>query len=1173
MKFKNALSLWILVILFQIPNISFAQHQSPLDLTLRYLEQNKKELGLTATDIQHYRVSDLYMSKHNGVTHVYLNQEHNNVKVLNAIINANILPDGKILSVGNRFIPNLQEKVNGSTPSIEPVAAVQQVINEFDLATNAPLRLHEQVSDQHFVFDHDQIALEPITVKLVYQKMENKTVRLAWMVQFYQLDAKHWWNAKIDAQTGEMIAHRDQVIHCSFAAHGGTCTEVGHTHQKAQKNDTPHLGRFNQVAVVNSYNVFPMPIQSPNHGDRELVQSPADPLASPNGWHDTNGVPGAEFTITRGNNVHAYHDIFSINASSGDEPDGGATLDFDYPLDLTPALPYGQVDPAVTNLFYWNNIIHDLWYHYGFDEASGNFQVNNYGNGGIANDPVRAEALDGGGTNNANFGTGEDGSGARMQMYIWTSDPLPPGGGAPPLVVLEPTDVAGEYPMEQGGFGGALPNPPIMSEIILADDGVGTGSDVCEDIINGADLSGKIAMIDRGDCEFGSKSLKAENAGAIAVIICNNVTGGTIAMGAGAEGGQVTIPAVMVSLEDCNTIKMGLAEGLVVELGGDEVEIPMPGPSGFDGDFDNGIIAHEYGHGITIRMTGGPSTGGCLGNDEQAGEGWSDWFGLVMTTNSSNNSDENRGVGTFAIGEPTNGVGIREYPYSRDMTVNPHTYADVPNVAIPHGVGSVWCAMIWDLYWDLIDEVGWDDDIYGGTGGNNIAMQLVMDGVKLQGCSPSFIESRQGILDADEANYGGAYKCLIWETFARRGLGWSASTGGNEAFDMPAFCTPLQVEKTAVGDAIAGETITYTVTIANNIESIIPDVVVTDDFPQGTSYVDGSLSCPNGSVSGNELTIDIGDLASGTSITCTYQLMVDANPFSFVELADDVENGEDLWSVTTAIGDVNWETNSNSYQGDLAWFAADIETQSDQYLALAETVTLTGDNPALAFWHWYDTEATWDGGVVEVSTNGGATWFDLGNNMIKNGYNSTIEVNPDSPISGQSAFSGNSDQYIQTIVDLTNFSGDDIMVRFRFGSDAAVGGNGWYIDNVEFFGDLYSITNTACISAPGNNEACDDATTVIFSDGSSATNDLENDLDITLSPNPSNGKFVLNMSGTDFGTTNIQVMSVDGKQLESTTLDRSIGSFEFDLSDYESGIYLLQIQTNDSQTVKKIVIQ
>ena len=87
------------------------------------------------------------------------------------------------------------------------------------------------------------------------------------------------------------------------------------------------------------------------------------------------------------------------------------------------------------------------------------------------------------------------------------------------------------------------------------------------------------------------------------------------------------------------------------------------------------------------------------------------------------------------------------------------------------------------------------------------------------------------------------------------------------------------------------------------------------------------------------------------------------------------------------------------------------------------------------------------------------------------------------------------------------------------------------------------------------------------------SNDLENDLDITLSPNPSNGKFVLNMSGTDFGTTNIQVMSVDGKLLESNTLDRSIGSFEFDLSDYESGIYLLQIQTNDSQTVKKIVIQ
>ncbi len=74
----------------------------------------------------------------------------------------------------------------------------------------------------------------------------------------------------------------------------------------------------------------------------------------------------------------------------------------------------------MTNLFYWNNVVHDVIHGYGFDEAAGNFQVNNYGNGGVGGDDVRAEAQDGSGTNNANFGTGVDGVRPRMQMFVWT---------------------------------------------------------------------------------------------------------------------------------------------------------------------------------------------------------------------------------------------------------------------------------------------------------------------------------------------------------------------------------------------------------------------------------------------------------------------------------------------------------------------------------------------------------------------------------------------------------------------------------------------------------------------------------------------------------------------------------------------------------------------------------
>jgi extracellular elastinolytic metalloproteinase len=1170
MSLKNIFQYLLFLFLFQTPTLMFAQQQSPLDIALRYIEQNREDLQLTNEDIRHYQVNDLYTSLHNGVTHIYLNQEHENIKVLNAIININILPDGQVLNIGNRFISSLQNKTNGSNPSITPAAALQKVIEKFDIKTNKQIRLQSQISDQHFVFDQTGIALDPISVKLVYQEMDDKSVQLAWMVQLYQLDAQHWWNARIDAHSGELIAHHDQVIHCSFDKPDENCSASGHDHHFL-KNTKSRSNITNQAFEINSYNVYPIPVQSPNHGDRALISSPSNAVASPFGWHDTDGANGPEFTITRGNNVHAYHDIFSINASSGDEPDGGASLDFDYPLDLSTALPYTQVDPAVTNLFYWNNAIHDIWYQYGFDEVSGNFQENNYGNGGIAGDYVRAEALDGGGTNNANFGTGEDGSGARMQMYIWTDDPLPGGGGVE-LIVTDPLDVAGNYEMIQAGFGGNLPNPAIVSEVVLVNDTIGIGSDACEDIVNGTDISGKIAMIDRGDCQFGVKVLKAENEGAIAVIICNNVPGGAQGMGPGTDGNLVTIPSAMVSLEDCNILKTALP-GLTVEFGQGDVDIPMPGPSGLDGDLDNGIIVHEYTHGISIRLTGGPSTGGCLSSPEQAGEGWSDWFALVMTTNETNTADEPRGMGTYAIDEPTNGTGIREYPYSRDMTIDQHTYGDVPNVVAPHGVGSVWCVMIWDLYWNMIDEYGFDNDIYNGTSGNNMAMQLVLDGLKLQACSPSFIDSRDAILAADEANYNGVNKCLIWETFARRGLGWSASAGGNEAFDTPPFCTPVQVIKTAVGEILAGETITYSLEILNNLPSLISDIEITDAFPTGTSYVEGSLSCPNATVDNGVLTIDIGDLATGESLTCTYQLVVDAAPFSYTELEDDVEGGEDNWTVSSAVGAANWEVNDNSYEGDFSWFAEDIESECDQYLELAVPINLEGDNPSLVFWHWYDTEASWDGGVVEVSTDGGGSWGDLGNDMVQNGYNGTLQVNPASPISGQAAFNGNSGGFIQTVIDLSNYNDNDLLVRFRLGCDGAVGGNGWYIDNIQFYGDFYSITNTACVTSNGNDEFCDETTTVVFEGDILATNNIGEDLKISISPNPTDGVFVLHMNSTNNSSTTIQVMSVDGRLLQSTIFDRSSGAFEFDLSEYQVGVYLLQIQTDHTQVTRKVVIQ
>jgi extracellular elastinolytic metalloproteinase len=173
-----------------------------------------------------------------------------------------------------------------------------------------------------------------------------------WNFQIHTLDKQHMWDLTVDATTGQVWT------------------------------------RFDWVSG-DQYRVYPRPVESPNHttplppsDGRTLVVNPANALASPFGWHDTNGAAGAESTLTTGNNVDAYTDVDANNtADANSRPSGGTALNFDFALNLAQA-PSTYRPGAVTNLFYLNNIIHDVQYQYGFDEAAGNFQVNNYGRGG-----------------------------------------------------------------------------------------------------------------------------------------------------------------------------------------------------------------------------------------------------------------------------------------------------------------------------------------------------------------------------------------------------------------------------------------------------------------------------------------------------------------------------------------------------------------------------------------------------------------------------------------------------------------------------------------------------------------------------------------------------------------------------------------------------------------------
>ncbi len=140
-------------------------------------------------------------------------------------------------------------------------------------------------------------------------------------------------------------------------------------------------------------------------------------------------------------------------------------------------------------------------------------------------------------------------------------------GPKPGLIVNAPGGVVGFYEVGEAGFGPSVATTPATGDVVLLEDGTAPVNDGCEPITNAGALSGNIAMIDRGACSFASKVEAAQAAGAIGVIIVNNVAGPAVGMGG--SSGIVTIPSVMVSIDDGNLLKAELGNGLNATIGVD----------------------------------------------------------------------------------------------------------------------------------------------------------------------------------------------------------------------------------------------------------------------------------------------------------------------------------------------------------------------------------------------------------------------------------------------------------------------------------------------------------------------------------------------------------------------------------------------------------------------------
>ncbi|RME52661.1 MAG: hypothetical protein D6795_06475, partial [Deltaproteobacteria bacterium] len=176
-------------------------------------------------------------------------------------------------------------------------------------------------------------------------------------------------------------------------------------------------------------------------------------------------------------------------------------------------------------------------------------------------------------------------------------------------------------------------------------------------------------------------------------------------------------------------------------------------------------------------------------------------------------------------------------------------------------------------------------------------------------------------------------------------------------------------------------------------------------------------------------------------VSDTAAYAIDFHPSCAPFLEDDLESGTENWRISTDQGYDSWYlTTARSHSPTHAFFAEDLPYITDQYLDFGPFTVPEG---AIArFHHSYYLETSYDGGVIEISVEGGP-FYDLGDAIVENGYTHTISWDYRSPIAGRRAFSGYQPNFIETTIDLSRYSGRSVTLRFRLATDESVRAEGW----------------------------------------------------------------------------------------------------------------------------------
>ena len=1161
-----------------LPAALHAQSIAPQQALEKVLAARAQWVGpeYAAADL---RISSAY-AEANGLEHIYVQQAHAGIPVYNHMASL-AFAKGHLATHAGNFVPAKLLAGLPTAPALNAAGAVSRaLLHVAPTAAVVPVFLSEDNGPEaRHTFAATGVARRAIVASLTWAVDEAGRPHLAWNVNVEMLHSPDWWNVRVDAATGLVLGQDNWTVEEKA---DDAAANLGEAYTPATALRQPPPPPPNTTS--SSFFVVGYPRENPGTLGFQTETDPwlkagAGNNATTHGW---NFDGTTNYTTTRGNNVAAYDDSLKTNAPGryANSSTAAPTLTFAFPFTPSAApTTLANRNAATVNLFYWSNLIHDLTYQYGFTEAAGNFQADNLGRGGAGNDYVRAEAQDGSGINNANFSTPPDGGSGRMQMYLWSA-PQP----AYAMQVGAPATVAGNYPAVEGNISTAnrlSARGPIAGQLgLFIDAGSNPATSLACGTHSGSALTGKIALLYRGTCGFPVKVKNAQLAGAIAVVVVNNVAGAPSVM-TGTDN-TITIPAVMISLADGDRLAAQVANGV-------QVTLPRPTASpALDGDLDNGIIVHEYGHGVSTRLTGGPASSGCLSNAEQGGEGWSDYLGLMMTTDWAtaqlSDGPNPRGIGTYATGQPATSRGIRSHPYSTSLSVNPLTYANVTSGPSPHANGTVWCTAIWDMTWAIIQQRGRiEPNLFNGAanGGNNIALQLVMQGLKLQPCQPGFLDARDAILKADSLLYQGQYQNTIWAAFARRGMGYSASQGssGSATDQVAASDIPPPARLLPTAGLVVGNVFDVSLQVASLLTVPATPYVLTNELPAGLEFISSSTG---GTLVGNKVTFsNITFTAPGQVRTLRFQAQATAAgacaPVIPVSDNRDISTtgGFTPQAITGTTDFVTSTARANT--GTRSWFASAPATPADFVLTSAP-FTPTGLS-VLSFYHYYNFEGGFDGGAVEISTNNGSTWQNAKSFFVVNAPNTTLDPSTTAPgawvFSGRSATNG-TPGFIRSVVDLRSFVGTSVLVRFRTRTDAGSppGTEGWYIDDIAVLNGCGGDQRIELRDSNGNLAGSQKVVSLLLPVGVtlSQQNTLAQATEFSAQPNPfGNQGLRLNLGlPTGLPQVSLTLLDVTGRVLLRRTAERLAAGASTvqwpEAASLPAGLYLVRVQLPDGSS-------